>query len=41
MFPAASARRHARERLGGGHYVVLSRPRELAARLAVYAAGIR
>ena len=39
------ARRHARERLGvepdemdGGHYVTLSRPRELADRLAEYAA---
>jgi pimeloyl-ACP methyl ester carboxylesterase len=37
MFPAAWARRHARERLGieadeldGGHYIMLSRPRELA-----------
>ena len=46
MFPAAWARRHARERLGiepdemdGGHYVTLSRPRELADRLAAYAAG--
>ncbi len=45
MFPAAWARRHARERLGiepdemdGGHYVTLSRPRELAERLAAYAA---
>lgn len=44
MFPAGWARRHARERLGieadeidGGHYVTLSRPRELAARLAAYA----
>jgi len=48
MFPAAWARRHARERLGlepdemdGGHYVGLSRPRELADRLAAYAAGTR
>jgi pimeloyl-ACP methyl ester carboxylesterase len=47
MFPAALARRHARERLGidpdemdGGHYITLSRPRELAHRLAAYAAGI-
>ena len=47
LFPAAWARRHARERLGlepdeigGGHYVALSRPRELADRLAAYAAGI-
>ena len=45
MFPAAWARRHARERLGidpdemdGGHYISLSRPRELADRLAAYAA---
>jgi pimeloyl-ACP methyl ester carboxylesterase len=45
MFPAAWARRHARERLGiepdevdGGHYVTLSRPTELAERLAAYAA---
>ena len=44
MFPAAWARRHARERLGieadeidGGHYISLSRPRELADRLAAYA----
>ena len=43
MFPAAWARRHARERLGieadeidGGHYVTLSRPGELADRLATY-----
>jgi pimeloyl-ACP methyl ester carboxylesterase len=48
MFPAAWARRHARERLGidademdGGHYVTLSRPRELADRLVGYAAGLR
>ena len=47
-FPAAWARRHARERLDleademdGGHYVVLSRPRELAERLMAYAAGVR
>src|SRR5688572_11559560 len=40
MVPAGWARRHARERLGleademdGGHYVTLSRPRELAGRL--------
>ena len=45
MFPAAWARRHARERLGvesdeitGGHYISLSRPVELAAQLAAYAA---
>ena len=45
MFPAAWARRHARERLGiqadeidGGHYITLSRPRELAERLHDYAA---
>jgi pimeloyl-ACP methyl ester carboxylesterase len=44
MFPADWARRHARERLGieadeidGGHYIALSRPRELADRLAAYA----
>ena len=48
MFPAAWARRHARERLDleadeidGGHYVTLSRPRELAERLAAYAATVR
>jgi pimeloyl-ACP methyl ester carboxylesterase len=48
MFPAAWARRHARERLGaeademdGGHYAPLSRPRELADRLDGYAAGVR
>lgn len=46
MLPAAWARRHARERLGleadeidGGHYIALSRPRELAERLAAYASG--
>jgi pimeloyl-ACP methyl ester carboxylesterase len=45
MFPAGWARRHARERLGvepdemdGGHYIGLSRPLELAGRLAAYAA---
>jgi pimeloyl-ACP methyl ester carboxylesterase len=45
MFVAEWARRHARERLGieadeidGGHYVSLSRPRDLANRLAAYAA---
>jgi hypothetical protein len=44
MFPAAWARRHVRERLGpepdeidGGHYITLSRPRELAERLVDYA----
>jgi pimeloyl-ACP methyl ester carboxylesterase len=44
MFQANWARRHARERLGveadeidGGHYIKLSRPRELADRLAAYA----
>ena len=44
MFPADWARRHARERLGieademdGGHYISLSRPRELAERLDSYA----
>jgi pimeloyl-ACP methyl ester carboxylesterase len=47
MFPAAWARRHALERLGieaddmdGGHYVSISRPRELAERLDAYATGI-
>ena len=47
MFTAAWARRHARERLGieademdGGHYISLSRPRELAERLHAYAAGL-
>jgi hypothetical protein len=47
VFPAAWARRHARERLGiepdeidGGHYVTLSRPLELAQRLAAYVARI-
>jgi pimeloyl-ACP methyl ester carboxylesterase len=46
MFPAVWARRHARERLGidpdeidGGHYVTLSRPRELTDRLLDYAGG--
>jgi pimeloyl-ACP methyl ester carboxylesterase len=45
MFAPAWARGHARERLGieademdGGHYVSLSRPRELAERLAGYVA---
>jgi pimeloyl-ACP methyl ester carboxylesterase len=44
IFPAAWARRHARERLGidpdemdGGHYISLSRPREFADPLAAYA----
>jgi hypothetical protein len=48
MFPAAWARRHARERLDleadeidGGHYVALSCPRELAERLAACAATVR
>jgi pimeloyl-ACP methyl ester carboxylesterase len=47
MFTAAWARRHARQRLGidademdGGHYVALSRPRELAERLDAYAATL-
>jgi pimeloyl-ACP methyl ester carboxylesterase len=47
MFPAVWARRHARERLkfeademDGGHYIMLSRPRELAERLLAYAAGV-
>ena len=46
MFTAEWAGRHARERLGieadetdGGHYVALSRPRELAVRLDEYAQG--
>ena len=46
MLPAAWARRHARARLGieadeidGGHYISLSRPRELAERLHAYAAA--
>jgi pimeloyl-ACP methyl ester carboxylesterase len=46
MFPAEWARRHARERLGieademdGGHYIALSKPAELAERLAAYASG--
>jgi len=45
MFPAAWARRHARERLGieadeidGGHCITLSRPRQLSERLHDYAA---
>jgi pimeloyl-ACP methyl ester carboxylesterase len=45
LFPASFVRRVARERLGitpdeidGGHTPALSRPRELAARLAAYAA---
>jgi pimeloyl-ACP methyl ester carboxylesterase len=47
LFSAGWARRHARERLGveademdGGHYICLSRPRELAERLDAYAAGL-
>lgn len=47
MFTAAWARRHARERLGveadeldGGHYVTLSRPREVAERLHAYASAL-
>jgi pimeloyl-ACP methyl ester carboxylesterase len=46
MFTPVWARRHARERLDleademdGGHYVALSRPRELAERLMAYAAN--
>ena len=46
MFTAAWARSHARTRLGieadeidGGHYVSISRPRELAERLDAYATG--
>lgn len=48
MFTAAWARGHARTRLGieadeidGGHYVSISRPRELAQRLDAYATGHR
>jgi pimeloyl-ACP methyl ester carboxylesterase len=48
MLAAAWARGHARERLGieaeemdGGHYVSISRPRELAERLDAYATGYR
>jgi pimeloyl-ACP methyl ester carboxylesterase len=48
MFTAAWARRHARDRLGidpdemdGGHYISLSRPRELADRLEAYSSGPR
>ena len=48
MFQAPWARQHARDRLGiepdeidGGHYITLSRPRELAQRLAAYAARAR
>ena len=48
MFPAAWARRHARARLAiepdemdGGHYIALSRPVELADRLAAYATRTR
>jgi pimeloyl-ACP methyl ester carboxylesterase len=47
MFTADWARRHARERLGieademdGGHYISISRPRELAERLDRYAADV-
>src|SRR5262245_56872063 len=47
MFTAEWARRHARDRLGieademdGGHYITLSRPRELAIRLDAYAASV-
>jgi pimeloyl-ACP methyl ester carboxylesterase len=47
MFTADWARRHARERLGieademdGGHYISISRPRELAERLDAYAASL-
>jgi pimeloyl-ACP methyl ester carboxylesterase len=47
MFEAAWARRHVRERLGidademdGGHYISLSRPRELVERLVAYAPAI-
>ena len=47
MFTAAWARRHAHARLGieademdGGHYITLSRPREVAERLHAYAASL-
>jgi pimeloyl-ACP methyl ester carboxylesterase len=47
MFTAEWARRHARERLGiepdemdGGHYIMLSRPIELAGRLEAFAAAV-
>ena len=47
MFTAAWARRHARARLGieademdGGHYITLSRPRELAERLHAHAVSL-
>jgi hypothetical protein len=47
MFTAAWARRHARARLAieademdGGHYITLSRPRELAERLHAYATSL-
>jgi len=46
MFTANWARRHARERLGiepdemdGGHYIAISRPKEVADRLEAYAAA--
>ncbi|HEY9379137.1 MAG TPA: hypothetical protein VIQ02_18825 [Jiangellaceae bacterium] len=46
--PAAWARRHAHERLGieadeidGGHYISLSRPRQLAEHLHAYAAAMQ
>src|ERR1044072_3420321 len=48
VFPAEGARRHARERLGivademdGGHYIALSRPRELAEQLDSFARASR
>jgi pimeloyl-ACP methyl ester carboxylesterase len=48
MFTAAWARRHARDRLGigpdemdGGHYIMLSRPSELAARLEALVAAVK
>jgi pimeloyl-ACP methyl ester carboxylesterase len=47
LFTAEWARRHARDRLGveademdGGHYISLSRPRELADRLDAYAGSL-
>ena len=48
MFTAEWARRHARDRLGiepdemdGGHYIMLSRPIELAGRLEAFAAAVK
>jgi pimeloyl-ACP methyl ester carboxylesterase len=48
MFTAEWARRHARDRLGiepdemdGGHYIMLSRPIELAGRLEAFVAAVK